>query len=68
MVGGGELAAQFAGAGLLDELIVSVIPVVLGGGKRLLPLAQGPTAPLELQEARPQGRGIVELRYRWPER
>jgi dihydrofolate reductase len=68
MVGGGELAAQFADAGLLDELIVSVIPVVLGGGKRLLPLVQGPTAPLELQEARPQGRGIVELRYSWPAR
>jgi dihydrofolate reductase len=65
VVGGGELAAQFAGAGLLDELIVSVIPVVLGGGKRLLPLEQGPTPPLELQEALTRGRGIVELRYRW---
>ncbi|NUP58334.1 MAG: dihydrofolate reductase [Pseudarthrobacter sp.] len=65
VVGGGELAAEFAGAGLLDELIVSVIPVVLGRGKRLLPLEEGPTAPLELQEARTQGRGVVELRYRW---
>lgn len=62
MVGGGNLAAQFADAGLLDELIVSVIPVVLGEGKRLLPL-EGPTPPLELTASRTMGRGIVELRY-----
>ena len=61
------LAAQFADAGLLDELIVSVIPVVLGGGKQLLPMA-GPTPPLELTSSRTLGRGIVELRYRFPAR
>jgi dihydrofolate reductase len=64
VVGGGELAAQFADAGLLDELIVSIIPVVLGRGKRLLPL-KSPTPPLELVDSRTQGRGIVELRYRF---
>ncbi|WP_426225870.1 dihydrofolate reductase family protein [Pseudarthrobacter sp. DSP2-3-2b1] len=63
VVGGGNLAAQFADAGLLDELILSVIPVVLGNGKRLLPL-EGPTPPLELTASRTMGRGIVELRYR----
>lgn len=62
VVGGGNLAAQFADAGLLDEIILSVIPVVLGDGKRLLPLA-GPTAPLELVASRTLGRGVVELRY-----
>ncbi|BAS08837.1 uncharacterized protein YyaP [Arthrobacter sp. Hiyo4] len=62
MVGGGNLAAQFANAGLLDDLILSVIPVVLGDGKRLLPL-EGPTSPLELTGSRTLGRGIVELRY-----
>ena len=65
VVGGGVLAAQFADAGLLDELILSVIPIVLGAGKPLLPLA-GPTAPLELLSSRTMGRGIVELRYRLP--
>jgi dihydrofolate reductase len=63
VVGGGNLAAQFLSAGLLDDLILSVIPVVLGNGKRLLPL-EGPTAPLELVASRTMGRGIVELRYR----
>ncbi|HJV98546.1 MAG TPA: dihydrofolate reductase family protein [Arthrobacter sp.] len=62
VVGGGNLAAQFAAAGCLDELILSVIPVVLGDGKRLLPL-EGPTPPLELAASRTLGRGIVELRY-----
>lgn len=62
VVGGGNLAAQFADAGLLDEIILSVIPVVLGDGKRLLPL-EGPTPPLELTASRALGRGIVELRY-----
>ncbi|MGO4804845.1 dihydrofolate reductase family protein [Arthrobacter sp. 2MCAF15] len=67
VVGGGDLAAQFADAGLLDELIVSVIPVVLGSGKPLLPM-KGPTPPLELTSSRTLGRGIVELRYRFPGR
>lgn len=62
VVGGGSLAAQFASAGLLDDLILSVIPVVLGDGKRLLPV-EGPTAPLELVASRTMGRGVVELRY-----
>ena len=35
MAGGGDLAAQFAAAGLLDELIVSIAPVLLGAGKPL---------------------------------
>ncbi|MET3811822.1 dihydrofolate reductase family protein [Arthrobacter sp. UYEF3] len=64
VVGGGNLAAQFADAGLLAELILSAIPVVLGGGKPLLPLAR-PTAPLELLASAAMGRGVVELRYRF---
>jgi dihydrofolate reductase len=37
VVGGGDLAGQFADAGLLDEVIVSIAPVVLGAGRPLLP-------------------------------
>lgn len=36
MVGGGALAADFARAGMLDELIVSIAPVTLGAGRPLL--------------------------------
>ena len=37
IVGGGDLVGQFAGVGLLDEVIVSIAPVTLGGGAPLLP-------------------------------
>ena len=37
VVGGGELAGQFADAGLLDEVWVQYAPVALGAGAPLLP-------------------------------
>jgi dihydrofolate reductase len=43
IVGGGDLAGQFADAGLLDEVIVSIAPVTLGAGAPLLP------RPIELR-------------------
>jgi dihydrofolate reductase len=62
MVGGGNLAAQFFAAGLLDELLLTIVPVLLGSGKPLLPLA-GPTFPLALRSERRLGSGVVELAY-----
>jgi dihydrofolate reductase len=38
VVGGGETAAQFVTAGLIDEMIVTYAPCSLGGGSRLLPI------------------------------
>jgi dihydrofolate reductase len=61
MVGGGNLAAQFAARGLLDEIWLGVVPVVLGSGAPVLP---APIAEaLELTQVTRLGRGIVELRY-----
>ena len=37
IVGGGDLAGQFADAGLLDEILVMIAPVALAGGAPLLP-------------------------------
>ncbi len=37
VVGGGDLVGQFADEGLLDEMFVSIAPVVLGAGRPLLP-------------------------------
>jgi dihydrofolate reductase len=37
IVGGGDLAGQFADHGLLDEVIVMIAPVTLGAGAPLLP-------------------------------
>lgn len=43
VVGGGDLAAQFAAAGLLDELVLSIAPVTLGSGRPLF------TRPFDLR-------------------
>lgn len=37
VVGGGDLAGQFADAGLLDRIVVSIAPVTLGAGRPLFP-------------------------------
>jgi dihydrofolate reductase len=37
IVGGGDLAGQFAEAGLLDEVIVYIAPITVGAGAPLLP-------------------------------
>ncbi len=62
VVGGGNVAAQFADAGLLDELWVTYMPVALGSGRRLLPVA-GPTAPMRLIAATQFDGGASELRF-----
>jgi dihydrofolate reductase len=38
VMGGGEAAAQFAQAGLIDELIISYAPCTLGTGGRVMPM------------------------------
>jgi dihydrofolate reductase len=62
LVGGGELVGQFHDAGLLDDIIVQVGGVTLGGGARLLPRAIV-TPPLELVATRRLG-AFVEIHYR----
>lgn len=37
IIGGGDLAGQFADAGLLDEVLVMIAPVTIGAGAPLLP-------------------------------
>ena len=63
IVGGGDLAVQFADAGLLDEVIVTIVPVGLGGGKPLFGRPLGRS--LKLTGARVHHRhGRVDLRRR----
>jgi dihydrofolate reductase len=62
VVGGGILAAQYQQAGLLDVLRVTVMPVALGRGKPLLPVA-APTAVLDLVGTTTFDGGAVELHY-----
>lgn len=59
VVGGGDLAGQFADAGLLDEVWVQYAPVTLGSGAPLLPRA----LDLELIDTA-RNRNFVCGRYR----
>jgi dihydrofolate reductase len=67
VVGGGNVASQFADAGLLDDVLVTVVPVVLGEGKPLFDRRVSP-GPLQLTGARAFDTGMVELRYEIPTR
>ena len=62
VVGGGNVASQFAAAGLLDEVLVTVVPVVLGAGKPLFD-ERLPGGPLQLTGTTVFANGMVELRY-----
>ena len=62
VVGGGNVASQFADAGLLDELHVTVVPVVLGTGKPLFD-RRLPGGAMQLMGTRTFDTGMVELRY-----
>jgi dihydrofolate reductase len=62
VVGGGDVASQYAEAGLLDELLLTVVPVVLGDGKPLFD-ERLPGGPLQLLGTTVFQSGMVELRY-----
>ncbi len=62
VVGGGNVASQFADEGLLDDLLVTVVPVVLGTGKPLFD-RRLPGGPMQLIGTRTFDSGMVELRY-----
>lgn len=62
VVGGGDVASQYADAGLLDELLLTVVPVVLGDGKPLFD-ERLPGGPLQLLGTTVFQSGMVELRY-----
>lgn len=60
-VAGPELAAQALRAGLVDELLLIVCPVVVGGGARFFP--DGVRLDLALVEERRFTNGVVVLQY-----
>ena len=62
IVGGGNVASQFADHGLLDRVEVTVVPVVLGEGKPLFD-RRLPAAPMQLINARTFSSGMVGLTY-----
>ena len=62
IVGGGNVASQFADHGLLDRLEVTIVPVVLSEGKPLFD-RRLPGGPMQLIAARTTSSGLVGLTY-----
>jgi dihydrofolate reductase len=62
-VDGGATIARFLEAGLVDDLTISILPVLLGDGIRLFP-GRPPETRLALVESRAFPSGLVRLRYR----
>ena len=62
LVGGPTLAAQALAAGLVDELVLFVWPIILGGRNPALPT--GTRADLTLIDEHRFSSGVLQLRYR----
>jgi dihydrofolate reductase len=62
VIGGGNVASQFADEGLLDEIHLTVVPVVLGAGRPLFD-RRLPGGALQLLGTSTFANGMVELRY-----
>jgi dihydrofolate reductase len=60
--GGANVAQQYLAAGLLDEMVVSLVPILLGGGARLFENLGEPLPPLQQVEA-VEAPGVTHLRY-----
>ena len=63
VMGGGELGSALLEAGLVDEIGLSIHPVLLGGGVPAF-TALSHRVALELIEARPIAQGCIATRYR----
>lgn len=63
LVGGAGLIDSFRELDLLDDVILSVHPILLGDGIRLFPDRHDPL-PLELVRSEAYERGLVQLWYR----
>lgn len=61
--GGAEIVNELLNENLIDEFIVSVIPVLLGEGTRLFKDGR-PEADLELVSAKSFPKGLVQLHYK----
>jgi riboflavin biosynthesis pyrimidine reductase len=61
-VGGPTLAAHAIRAGLVDEYHLLVMPMMIGGGRRILP--SDVWIKLDLLDERRFGNGMLYLRYR----
>lgn len=64
LVGGAQIIARFLQADLIDEWVLTIIPVMLGSGIPLFPRS-APRRQLHLLTARHYANGVVQLHYRF---
>ena len=62
ILGSAELVHALLPAGLIDAMLLTIHPLVLGSGKRLFP-DQGARAGFRLTEAKPTTTGVLIARY-----
>jgi len=62
-VDGGKVVSQFLAAGLIEDVTISVIPIILGDGIRLFSGGEGEHR-LDLESQRSWPSGMVQMRYR----
>ena len=60
--GGAGTVQQYLAAGLVDQILVSIVPVMLGGGARLFDNLGDPKPTLEQVEAI-EAPGVTHVRY-----
>ncbi len=63
VVGGGGIIARLLTANQVDELLISVMPLVLGSGIRLFP-GSGTTLPFDFVDVTRFNNGVLNLKYR----
>ncbi|MCL6752898.1 dihydrofolate reductase family protein [Nostoc sp. CCCryo 231-06] len=63
LVGGGALINSFLQHSLIDEYIISTIPIILGGGIQLFP-PPSPKEKLELINSKQYSSGLLQAHYR----
>ncbi|PHJ56893.1 deaminase/reductase [Nostoc linckia z18] len=63
LVGGGALINSFLKHSLIDEYIISIIPIILGDGVRLFP-PPTPEEKLEMMNSKQYPSGLIQVHYR----
>ena len=62
--GGATVVQQYLAAGLVDEILISLVPVFLGAGTRLFDnLGTNPPRPRPLEAV--EAPGVTHIRYRF---
>ncbi|HSC77561.1 MAG TPA: dihydrofolate reductase family protein [Candidatus Acidoferrales bacterium] len=63
LCGGGELTREFLKAGALDEIILGIVPVLIGAGRPTFP-PEFPETEVELVDVKQYKGGVMGLTYR----